>query len=412
MELQTVEDRIQRFLEKKFRASRSFATKEGYKAAINKFLQFLRIEYNLDLDSLLRQVKETKQRDPLEILDDFYSFLSSFKRETVDKPGFSSSTIRHYIIVTKEFLNNEGCHIYNEDLRQKFKLPKKSITYEKGLTKETINRLVRLSNAKLATLILMACSSGMRISELAQLRLSDIDFSTNPVTITIRKETTKTRQTRITHITSEATKALQDYLRKYLNWNENETIDRHVFLQTHEDRISTIREKLAQNDYPSEIFKGQDINRLKHLENQLESLGKEELYARSVKTTKHSFENQLRKVIHNIPQLSIKNDNGRNSIHFHAFRAWFKTQVTDAHQSDFAEALMGHTSLKLVYYRQNENARAKTYLSVEHALTISDTARIDKEHDELRQENKDLRLIVESLSVQMKNLERKIIEKF
>jgi integrase len=42
----------------------------------------------------------------------------------------------------------------------------------------------------------------------------------------------------------------------------------------------------------------------------------------------------------------MKNDNGRNAIHFHAFRAWFKTQVTDCHQSDFAEALMGHTSLK------------------------------------------------------------------
>lgn len=52
-------------------------------------------------------------------------------------------------------------------------------------------------------------------------------------------------------------------------------------------------------------------------------------------TARNSLANQLRKVIESIPELAMKNENGRNSIHFHAFRAWFKTQVTDAHQSDF-----------------------------------------------------------------------------
>jgi len=79
-----------------------------------------------------------------------------------------------------------------------------------------------------------------------------------------------------------------------------------------------------------------------------------------------------------VPELSKKNENGRNSIHFHSFRAWFKTQVTDAHQSDFAEALMGHKSLKLVYYRQNNEARNKTYLEVEHSLTVSDFTKMEK----------------------------------
>lgn len=141
-------------------------------------------------------------------------------------------------------------------------------------------------------------------------------------------------------------------------------------------------------------------------------MDKEELYSRSLITARNSHENQLRKIVESIPELAMKNENRRNSIHFHSFRAWFKTQVTDAHQSDFAEAMMGHTSLKLVYYRQNEEARAKTFLGIEHALTISDTTKIDKEYDELRQENKDLRLIIDSLSIQLKSLERKIREKF
>jgi integrase len=216
MEIKTVDDEILRFIEKKFRMSRSFPTKDSYHTSLNKFLQFLRIQYNLDIEQVLRQLKETHEREPIQLLDDFYSYLSNFRRGTKDRSSYSAMTIRHYVVTAKEFLNHEGCHIYNEDLRQRFKLPRKSITYEKGLTKEIINHLLRLGNPKLATIILMACSSGMRINEMIQLRLSDIDFTTNPVTITLRKDTTKTRQTRITHITFEAKRALQDYLRKYV----------------------------------------------------------------------------------------------------------------------------------------------------------------------------------------------------
>ena len=140
MQTQVIEDKIQRFLERKFRTSRSFSTRDSYRATINKFLEFLRVQYNLDFDQMLLQVNETKQKDPLEILDDFYTFLSNYKRETVGCIGFSNSTIRSYVVTIKEFLNNEGCHIYNEDLRQKFKLPKKSsISVIYGMPKGTVN---------------------------------------------------------------------------------------------------------------------------------------------------------------------------------------------------------------------------------------------------------------------------------
>lgn len=50
---------------------------------------------------------------------------------------YSSATILQYVTIVKEFLNNEGCKIYSEDLRQKFKLPKVRRIYEKGLDKST-----------------------------------------------------------------------------------------------------------------------------------------------------------------------------------------------------------------------------------------------------------------------------------
>ena len=137
-------------------------------------------------------------------------------------------------------------------------------------------------------------------------------------------------------------------------------------------------------------------------------LSQEERYARLVVASKHNLEQQLAHCIKKIPELNEKNENNTNWIHFHAFRAWFKTQVTDAHQSDFAEALMGHMSLKLVYYRQNDKVRARTYLDVEHAVTISDTEKIDRNYTDMQKDNSELRGIVDSLSRQLRSLEERI----
>jgi len=216
----------------------------------------------------------------------------------------------------------------------------------------------------------MACSSGMRIGEIIQLKLSDVDFSTTPTTITIRAITTKTRETRLTHISSEAANSLKDYLARYGPQNE------FLFLRVHD-------------------LKNPDVS-------------EEEKYSRYVMATKHNLESQLLGGIKKIPELNSKNENQNYWIHFHAFRAWFKTQVTDAHQSDFAEALMGHKSLKLVYYRQNDKVRAETYQNIEHCLTIADTEKIDQNYSEMQRDNQELRGIVDSLSRQLQNLEKKI----
>ena len=404
MQIQSIQDKITRFIERKFRASRSLSTKNTYNSALRRFIEFLHVQYDIDIEELLQKI-ETNQADPIELLDTFYSFLSEYKRENSEKIGYSNHTICDYISVAKEFLNGEGCRIYQEDIKQRFRLPRKTNVYEKGLTKDMINRIIRLANPKIAAVTLISCSSGMRIGEITQLRLSDIDFTLNPVTITVRSETTKTRETRITHITSEAVSSLRDYLSRQKLPKQNED---YVFLLQHEDRLRHLKERLAKNQYNNNGLKKMDKKNIRILEDGLKTTTKEDRYAKSVLATNHNLEKQLSNLIKNIPQLNAKNENGRSSIHFHAFRAWFKTQVTDAHQSDFAEALMGHKSLRLLYYRQNDKVRAKTYLDVEYAVTISDTEKIDRNYSDMQKDNSELRGIVDSLSRQINSLERKI----
>jgi len=283
---------------------------------------------------------ENKTLDPYDILDKYYSFLT--------KCNSSSNTIIHYITTAKEFLNANGMHIYSEDLKHKFRLPRKPHTYEEGLTREKITRVLRNSSQKLQTTILMSVSSGMRIGELVQLRLSDIDFSTTPTTIKIRRETCKTRQTRFTCISEEATNALKDYLRKSLGWDEDYRKEEYIFMNVSENTDS----------------------------NQ---------YYNAVLSSKTNLERMLRNTVKGIPEIAMKNENGMNSVHFHAFRKWFKTQVTNAHQSDFAESLMGHMSIKLTYYLQNKEQRLKTYLKVEPELTIADFTKIENTMDDMKE---------------------------
>jgi len=351
-----IQNKIESYLERKYRISRSYATRDSYRIIVYRFVNFIQIQYKQDFEQYLGTLKQSDS-DPIGVLDEYYTFLASG-----EKP-LASNSIRNYLVIAKDFLNYLGCRIYIEDIKQRFRLPKNRHVYEEGLTKDTINRILRFANPKLATSILMLCSSGMRISELLQLRLQDIDFEKNPTTILVRAETAKSRETRITCISSEATNALQDYIKRC-------KISNHLFIK---------------NNHKSE-----------------------EDYIKNVVVTRQSFEQMLRHVRNNIPELNKKNENGRNSIHFHALRAWFKTQVTDAHQSDFAEALMGHKSLKLVYYRQNEKARAQTYLDVEHALTIAETEKIDQNYSQMQKDNQELRGIVDNLSRQLQNLEKKI----
>lgn len=118
MQIQQVEDKIERFLERKFRVSRSYSTKLTYRSHIVRFGEFTRIRYNLDINQLLGQI-DAKKIDPIVVLDEYYTFLTKYKHK--DKIGFSNVTILQYVITAKEFLNSEGCKIYNEDVIQRFR---------------------------------------------------------------------------------------------------------------------------------------------------------------------------------------------------------------------------------------------------------------------------------------------------
>lgn len=399
---------VKKFLERKFRNSRSFETIKGYQSAINRLQEFARQEKNMTLVQLVHSIK-SGQLDPIDVLDEHYTFLSNYKRKKSTKVGFRRSSMSTYIDIAKELLRSENIRIYNEDVRQKLRLRGSEDIYEEGLSKGLINSVIRAAPLKLATAILMFASSSMALGELTQLRLTDIDFSTNPTTIQIRKETTKGRPHRFTHISTEATNALKDYLAKSFGWTEQYKEDKYPFMETHEERIARHEKRLERTDL-AKINRVNLENRIKKLKLELENLSPEEIHFKDVRNGKARLYEMLSYVLSCVPDLAMKNvDNGRKRIHFHAFRSWFKTQVSEQQQGDFAEALMGHKSLRLGYFRQHHENRERLYLQVEHALTIADTDKVDKVLAHQQEDLQDLRVEYKDVKKENRDIKRDLV---
>lgn len=318
--------------------SHSLNTKNSYKNGLIHFENFVAQKYQGTFLTIVEQIK-TGKLDSYKLLNEFVAYL--------DSKNLKPKTIKLCISAVKGYLRYVGIKIYSEDFRQLVKLPKARRYREEPLTKEIILRVLRNVTTKLQVVILMLVASGMRIGELVQLKISDIDFESKPTRIRIRAEITKTREGRETYLTEEATKALKDYLKRFLGWNERETnpeiLDK-IILQ------AVIRKKKGNGPKThSEAQIAQGILRQTLLYH-----------------------------IAKIPELCKQNENGSYMIHFQAFRKFFRTTVGDTVGRDFAEALMGHHFYLDTYYNLPEEKRREMYLKAEPYLTISDYAKIEK----------------------------------
>lgn len=335
---------MQNYLDSVYVMSHSYSTVKSYKLAIINqnncgFRDFLKQRYQIDELEFTEQTKQEKF-DVYAVLRDFVIFL--------DKLDYKSQTIKSRLAAIKGYLRFLGLKIYTEDCKQIIKIPKDVKEREIPLTKDLILRVLRNVTPRLQTVILILASSGMRIGELVQLRLSDIDLSSNPTRIQLRAQTTKTRQSRETFISSEATKALKDYLSMTFGWNENKD-------NSHLNNV-TIFGRGTIGNYKR---KGKVV--------QPEHLAASE-----------SLSRQLRLHLSKVPDLDKNSPDGRKIVHFHALRKFFRTTVGNATGRDFAEALIGHQFYMNTYYQLEDEKKKQMYLEIESLLTFSDFKSVEK----------------------------------
>jgi integrase len=333
---QTTEQIQKQFLDSMFIISHSKKTIATYQTALNHFKKFTSTNYNCDELYLVEQIK-SDQIDLYSVIRNFVIYL--------DQKQIRPRGIHSYLSGLKGFLRHMGIKINSDDFKQLVKIPKVVKTREVPITKEMILRVMHNSSPKLQTAILVCTSSGLRIGELVQLKLSDIDFESNPTKLNIRSEIAKGSMSRETFITTEATCALQDYLKRYFGWINHES---NLNLQSTMifGRISAVK------------------------------TGNTPKF--SLDSAKQILQSSLHKQIENIPELNVKNENGLLAIHFHALRKFFRTNLGNVCGRDYAEALMGHGFYMDTYYQLPEDQKKQMYLNAEPHLTISDFKQVEK----------------------------------
>jgi len=357
---------LQKFLDFVYVKSHSSSTINSYKLSIiNKkktgFRDFLQKYYNCDELELVSKINK-EEIDVFQILNEFVVFL--------DKLKYKPKSIQLRLTAVKGYLRNLGLRIYSEDFKHRVRLPKIQIVREEPPTKDMICRILRNVSPKIQTIILVLVASGMRIGELVQLTLSDIDFESKPTRIRIRAETTKTSEQRETFLTEEATKSLKDYLSRFYGWKEgsqNNPKNMTIFGRTSLTKTGKTRVKEIDLKNPSSY------------------------------TASNLLIKELANAVRKVPELNEKNSNGRNVIHYHALRKFFRTQVGNVAGRDFAEALMGRRFYLDQYYNNPADENKKKYLEVEPFLIITDFKIVEKNYEKLTERHERLEDKVDGL---------------
>lgn len=356
IKVKTADQTLNDFLDTIYLQSHSASSKKTYRTAIvgekNGFRLFLKEKYNCDEVQLAFRI-ENKELDVYAVLSEYVIYL--------DKKGIKPVTVRLWQTIVKGYFSFMGIDVFAEKCRQRVKLPKVKRLKKEALTKEILIKLLHNLPPKLQASVLVALSSGLRVGEITGLTISDIEFNSEPVKINVRAETSKSGEDRETYISKEASDALQDYLQRFFGWREDSSNKKLQHLRIF-GRTNKIKEG---DDY-----------RLPTPEEQLsESI---------------NLQKALIRAITKVSDLKKLGRNGRRVIHFHAFREFFYTTVSNVSGSDYAHALLGHHEYLDTYYTLSKKEQIKRYKNAEPHLTISDYTKVEEKLEDMHNKQTDI----------------------
>ena len=181
--------------------------------------------------------------------DDFYKFIEKMKKDEL-----SERTINHIIGTVKNFYNYFTIHYDMPNQLENIERLKTSKKLPKVLTNEEIDKLLNIRcetpyDYRNKAMLELMYSSGLRISELLNLTVTDIDLHNNIV-----KVFGKGAKERIIPIGDYATNALEKYIYEYRSCLTKKNINTDIlFLNNHGKIMSRsgffkILEKIAKDN--------------------------------------------------------------------------------------------------------------------------------------------------------------------
>jgi site-specific recombinase XerD len=324
----------------------SSKTAVGYKTSLVYFQEFLSSQYNHTLESILDVFSEEGQkRNSMNV----YTVLEKFIPFMQEEKKVSAASINQYLNGIRSFLAYYDVYIIPAKFKRKVKVPKVFSEEEQPLDIKDIRQiLLNCHNRRLKAYLLILASAGTRAVETCAIRLRDIDFSTKPTKIHIRKEYAKTRVGRDIYISDEATKYLKDWIffkhrihsNSYDDNNNNNNNNIHV--STDENNNKQNVSYCIKKNPDSLAFQVQLNN--PHVTPQ-------SIYMK--------LGIQFQQLLDVAGFSDRKEGMKRRKITLHSFRRFAKTTISDCAGKEYSEWFLGHA--KSSYYVNKAEVRAATY---------------------------------------------------
>src|SRR5215467_14397658 len=180
------------------------STAHQYLSRLKNFDDFIAKAYNSDVDSLLPKIKQGNQ-DPFGLLNAYAAYMKN--------RNISPLTLNQRIVTIKNFFEYYDIEISQRRFKLKVKLPKIVRKKKEALSKKEIIEILNVCDSlRLRTYIMLLAATGMRAVEALSIRIKDIKFDTNPPTLFVRGEYTKTKVDRTIFLTEEVTQQLKSLL--------------------------------------------------------------------------------------------------------------------------------------------------------------------------------------------------------
>jgi len=333
--------------------------------------RFLKVYLGHDVPDLNSAMQEYLKRDKQQIAVDLtrYQMHPSFQKLAPKTRSLYTSLVITYF---EDCCNLSLSGLQKKMMRKAVKEKVRAVTVDANPTREMIRNIINHCNERHTAEILISVSSGLRFGEILQLQHDDIDYTTIPVTIHLRGETTKSGEPRITYLSTEAVDALKAYYRV-----------RDSMIQKSDREKRRGRPNCVTDT--SLIFPWSMNNEGKLISDAIVLAG----YTEKDKRT------------------------GRYKVHFHLWRKYFLTQAKRYANPAFVEAWAGHSGyLSSSYHRPSDEEDRAEYLKAEIALTINipdDYMQIkleqSEELDDLRKNNERLTSMLHILQSQLETMQ-------
>ncbi len=255
--------------------TRSDNTAKTYMKGVNLFVKTMEID---DLDVFVEKLK-VKSIDPDEVYKSFVINLAN--------KNMAPKTVGAWGASVRKFFTSNGI-----ELKRTVPMKMYNVHEDTLPSKADLKNILGDCSMRAKCIIILLVSSGLRVGELRNLKMSDIDLNSTPGTIRVKGITAKERKARLTFISDESKKVLQSYLDHRKNNGHQITADVHVFA-THGG-------------------------------------------------TQMSYQN-LQFILNNVFRKVSKKVGKRYELHAHSLRKFFKTQMIDAGvPGPIVDRLTGH----------------------------------------------------------------------